>query len=1189
MSVQYTQAQQNAICARGHALLVSAAAGSGKTAVLVQRILRYLMEERGDIRRLVVMSYTEAAAAEMTQKIRKAVDEALQRNPEDPHLQEQSALVESARISTVHSYCLSLITRFFERLKLDPCCRMLDDQAEAAMIEEEAEDYLEELNGREEPAVIRLLDSYASGRDDEDIKELLIRGMKFLDEQPLPRDYVERALAPYCSTEPNVFDRFPQDGLYTMLLQNVEALVARCDFLIRRVKEHRCALSLGEVQEFFEQDRAAVAALIPVLKTRDYDAFYQALAGFSFPTFRVKALTAGLRDALEEDELAAVQAELAAGRDSIKEEMKKVRALLSGPQQAALEELAREGALLETLLQCCMELRDRLAARRRRQSLITFHDMEQMAVELLVKHYDPDADTLTPTPLALQLREEYDEIIVDEFQDTNRAQDLIFRAVSREESNLFMVGDLKQSIYRFRGAEPEIFNQKRQNSVAFTRQELTVPTVLELNANFRSHRGVLEFANRVFRAIMSPALGGVEYDAREELIPKREFLQQEEPRAELHLLQPETDPHTGLRVDLTLQHARYTARLIAKAVKEKEPLLLPDGVVRPIEYRDFAILLRIANATAKVYEKELLALGIPVINNNKGERFFELPEVQSVLAYLLVINNPYDDVALVSLLYGDYFRFTVGELAEMRHRNRPLYDDLKEAAALNPKAARALETIEGYRSLSGSVYVYDLLYRIYQESGVFAAYAAGAGGAERCANLELLAEDARTFEADGYRGLYAFVQHVRISESGSQSGARLNYDENCVRILSIHKSKGLEFPVCIVGDCHKTFRRTDRERVLFHPVYGIAAEELLPEEFYRGRSLAQRVMLDQILGDEIGEAERVFYVALTRPVSKTILLLNAEEEKRAEWLGRGAALPSRLPAWMLKNRNGSYAMWMFTLLGQSDEGAALRQRYGIADTVYPALGVHVVEGEPFDEAAELQSVKEEKAAVLDRQAFWERMNWRYPHAASSRLPAKLSVSELKGLREQDPEAQPLFEEQLRMMEPRFVTHFAPRGNEVGNALHQALQFCDFERLRQDPAAEVERLVLEKFILESQRALIPVEKLRNFTQSACFARLLSAEYYSKEERFLFPMEAGELFGDEAEGEILIQGVLDCYSVNGNEAVLLDYKTDRVDSPQQLIDRYGVQMELYAEALKRVKGLKVIRKEIYSFCLEKEIIV
>lgn len=1189
MSIQYTEAQQNAIRARGNALLVSAAAGSGKTAVLVQRILRYLIEERGDIRRLVVMSYTEAAAAEMTQKIRKAVEEALQNNPEDPHLLEQSSLVEGARISTVHSYCLALITRFFERLKLDPCCRMLDDQAEEAMIDEETEEYLEELNGREDPAVIRLLDNYASGRDDEDIKALLIRGMKFLDEQPLPQDYVERALAPYCSADPNVFNRFPQDGLYTMLRQNVEALLARYDFFLQQVRGHRYALQLGEALDFLVQERALLEGLLSVLEERDYDAFYCALRDFSFPTFKVKNLTAGLKTLLEEEEWCAVREELSDGRDSIKDEMKKVKALLSGSQQTVLEELAREGALLKTLLDCCMELRDRLAARRRRQSLITFHDMEQMAVELLVERYDPETDTLCPTPLALQLREEYDEIIVDEFQDTNRAQDLIFRAVSKNESNLFMVGDLKQSIYRFRGAEPEIFNQKRQNSVAFTRQELSAPTVLELNANFRSHQGVLEFANRVFRAIMSPALGGVEYDAREELIPKREFLRQEEPRAELHLLQPETDPRTGLKVEVTLQNARYTAAMIAKAVKEKEPLLLPDGVVRPVEYRDFAILLRMANATAKIYEKELLALGIPVINNNKGERFFELAEVQSILAYLLVINNPYDDVALVSLLYGDYFRFTVGELAEMRHRNRPLYDDLKEAAKTNPKAARAVENIEGYRSLSGSVYVYDLLYRIYQESGVFAAYAAAAGGAERCANLELLAEDARVFESEGYRGLYAFVQHIRISESGSQSGARLNYDENCVRILSIHKSKGLEFPVCIIGDCYKSFRRIERDRVLFHPVYGAAAEELRPEEFYRGRSLAQRVMLDQISGDEIGEAERVFYVALTRPVSKTVLLLNAEEEKVQGWLARGAALPTRIPAWLLKNRNGSYGMWMVTLLGQSAEGSTLRQRYGIADAAYPALGVRVVEAALADAAEEQAAQKEPQTVALDRQAFWERMNWRYPHLASSRLPAKLSVSELKGLREQDPEAQPLFEEQLRMAEPRFVTHFAPRGNEVGNALHQALQFCHFERLQQDPAAELDRLVLEKFILESQRALIPVEKLRRFTQSRCFKSLLAAEYYSKEERFLFPMEAKEIFGAEAEGEILIQGVLDCYSVNGNEAVILDYKTDRVDSPQQLVDRYGMQMELYAEALKRVKGLTVVRKEIYSFSLEEEIVL
>lgn len=1180
MNISFTPQQENAISGRGDALLVSAAAGSGKTAVLVERILRYLTEQQGDIQRLIIMTYTRPAAEELRQKIKKAVDGCLRQNGGSDHLMRQSALIDSAEIGTVHSICLGLITRHFEQLELDPRCRLIDETAEQAMLQEEAEAYLEELYGSRDPAVARLLDQFAAGRSDETLKELLIRGLRFLENQPLPEDYVRRALAPYERTREGIFACFAEDGLYRYLQQNLEELQARYAFFLDRVRRHPYLGSFPLLLEFLEQEQRSLNELTAVLQARNYDAWVQALQSFKFATLTVKKV-------LEPQPDEAAVEQLKQDRDRFKKAYNDFKKQFTQTEAEELARLEAEGQLLSAYFTLCATLRDRLAAARRRGGWISYQDMEQMAVRLLVQSYDPATDTLTPTPLALQLQQDYDEIIIDEFQDTNRAQDLIFRALSKEEKNLFMVGDLKQSIYRFRGAEPEIFDQKRQNSVPFAGNALHQKTVLELNANFRSHPGVLGFANRVFEAIMSPELGGVCYDERERLIPGRSFPESEAPRAELHWLAPINDPETGRRMEVAEQNARYTAQYIAGAVAEKQPLLLPDGTVRPVEYRDFAILLRTVSGSAAVFERELQRLGIPVVNRNEGTRFFELFEVQSILAYLLVLNNPYDDVALVSLLYGDYFRFSVGELAAMRHRHSPLYDDLRKAAETDPKARKAYETVEGYRRLAGSLYVYDLLYRIYQESGVMAAYAAEEGGAEKCANLELLAEDARLFEQEGYRGLYAFVQHIRISQSGTQGGARLRSEENSVRIMSIHKSKGLEFPICILGDCQKKLNRSDlNERILLHPRYGAAVEYGEPALYFRCRSLAQTVLADQMAADAVGEEERVLYVALTRPVSKTVVLINTEEKNVERWIAEGASLGKTLPRWLLKGKDASFARWLTTLMGGSREGAPLRQHFGLPEREYPALGAQWVQGTVREQPAEAQRQIEQQNA-FDRAAFRTRLDWKYPHLSAVRLPAKLSVSELKGLREQDADAEPLLEERVRLAEPRFVSRFRPRGNEVGNALHQALQFSDFERLRLDPAEELARLVNEGFILESQRRLIPLEKIRRFTQSPCFCDLLAADSYSKEERFLFPMPAFALFGPEAEGEILIQGVLDCYSVRGGDAVILDYKTDRVSAEQELIDRYRVQMDLYEEALRRVKGLRVVRREIYSFSLEKAI--
>lgn len=1180
--IQFTPQQERAINGRGNALLVSAAAGSGKTAVLVERILRYLAQQQGDIQRLIIMTYTRPAAEEMRQKIKKAVDAYLRQNGGNDHLMRQSALIDSAEIGTVHSVCLGLITRHFEQLELDPRCRLIDETAEQAMVEEQTEAFIEELYGQNNKEVEHLLNSFSAGRSDEALKSLLIKGLRFLDNQPLPQDYIRRALEPYERAEQGLFACFTEDGLYRYISTGLQELQARYAFFVGRISRHPYLGGFEPLMAFLQEEQQSLATLPAVLQRRDYDAFVQALQNFKFATLSVKKL---IEPQADEEALGLLKQE----RERFKKAFTEFKKQFTQTEQEELQQLHAEGGLLKTYLDLCMQLRGRLAAARRQGGYISYQDMEQMAVQLLVQDYDPVTDRLTPTPLALQLQQDYDEIIIDEFQDTNRAQDLIFRALSKDEKNLFMVGDLKQSIYRFRGAEPEIFDQKRQNSAPYTAEQLTQKTVLELNANFRSHPKVLSFANRVFESIMSPELGGVCYDEREKLVPGRAFDCPEQNAAELHWLLPEIDPKNGRKTEPILQNARYTARLIAKAVKERQELLLPDGQKRPVEYRDFAILLRTVSGTAAVFEQELQRLGIPVVNRHESTRFFDLFEVQSILSYLLVLNNPYDDVALVSLLYGDYFRFTVGELAAIRHRHTPLYDDLRAAAKQDPKAQKAYQTIEQYRKLSGTLYVYDLLYRIYNESGVFAAYAAQEGGAEKCANLELLAEDARLFEQEGYRGLYAFVQHVRISESGTQSGARLKAEENSVRIMSIHKSKGLEFPICILGDCHKKLNRTDlSERILLHPRYGAAVEYNCPELYFRCRSLAQTVLADQMEADGVSEEERVLYVALTRPVSKTIVLVYANEKNVERWAAEGTAVGRVLPKWLIKGKDASFAHWLTVLMAGSSEGVALRQQFGLPAEECPSAEACWLQA-GTEEDLTLAAQRQAEPISFNRAAFRTRLDWQYPHLSAVRLPAKLSVSELKGLREQDTDAEPLLEERVRMAEPRFVSAFRPRGNEVGNALHQALQFCNFKQLQQDPAKELERLVNEGFILESQRQLIPVEKILHFTQSDCFKALLAADYYSKEERFLFPMPAKELFGPTAEGEILIQGVLDCYSVKDGKAVILDYKTDHVQNEQQLTERYRVQMDLYEQALKRVKDLDVIRREIYSFSLEKTIIL
>jgi ATP-dependent helicase/nuclease subunit A len=1183
MSVNYTNQQKCAFTAKGNALLVSAAAGSGKTAVLVERVLKYLTEEQGDIRRLMITTFTEAAAAEMRQKIKKRVDAALQKEPSD-HLMRQSALIESAEIGTVHSICLRLITRYFDKLDLDPRMRLMDESDEQDLQLRQAEQLLEELYAEKNPAVVHFLRCYASGRNDEQLRDHLIRGAKFLDDQPLPERYIYRSLSPYRKRKEDLFYRFIEDGLCIYLKDRLDALCIRLHFLFEKwTVEHNLAQNEA-IQAFFEEQKAEIGAIASLPEQHHFNQFSTVIRTFKFGTIRWKNWLEGE----DEGELELMKKEW----ESYKKAVNDLLAPFKIEEADAVARLDLEGKRIRTYFDLCNRLRLRLHAARKAGGWITFGDMERLAVELLVEQYDAETDTLIPSEIARQLQGDYDEIIVDEFQDTNRNQDLIFRALSQGESNLFMVGDLKQSIYRFRGAEPEIFDQKRKQSASLgeadpqseEQMQLRAPTVLELNANFRSHPGVLHFANAVFAAIMSEQVGGVTYDEREILRNGRQYTAPEQLRAEIHWIPQKEMDAEGNKIKPIQQNARYAAALIQKMVAEQELLLLPDGESRPVEYRDFCILLRNAAGVADLFEKELLDRGIPVLNRNEGLKFFDLPEVQSVLSYLLVLNNPYDDVALVSLLFGDYFCFTLGELADLRQRKAPLYDNLKEAAKSNDKAKSAFETIEGYRNLAGTFYVYDLLQRIYRQSGVPAAYAAR-GDREKCANLELLAEDARLFEKEGYRGLYAFVQHIRVVRSSAQGGARLQADPNSVKIMTIHKSKGLEFPICILGDGQKTFSRNDtKEKILLHPRFGAAVEEMDPDRFYRAKSISQRVLSEQIVGDSISEEERVLYVALTRPESKMIILANEEEETVRQWVREGALLGRPLPRWLLTDKDASYNRWLITLLAGAKEGELLRARFGLPLGNYPPLFATYVLAEELPASAKAEAQGEQKPA-FNQEAFFRRLDWKYPHADAIRLPAKLSVSELKGIRPPEEDAEPLFADLPRSVPPRFIQK--RRANEVGNALHQALQFCDFSRLKKDAAGELDRLVTRQFITAEQREMIDLEQVERFTQSPCFEELFAADRYYKEERFLFPMKAKELFQGGGEEEILIRGVLDCYAVRGNTATILDYKTDRVQSAKELIDRYRIQLELYALALERVKGLKVNRKVIYSFALGQEI--
>ena len=1266
MGMKFTEDQQRVIDLRNCNILVSAAAGSGKTAVLVERIVE-LVSGSGcdsaravDIDRLLIVTFTNAAAAQMRERITKALSDRVEAEPDNEHIKKQLMLIHNAKIMTIHSFCLYLIKNHFNDIGLDPDFRTADEGEIRLLKQEVLSELLEEQFALGRQEFTDCVEYFAYDGREKRLEELIERLYTFSGSYPFPEKWLRQHRMDY---HMETFEELVKTEWFAGMMQEISALLQECK------EQEKAALKVCEEPDgpyFYavalEQDQELIAGLeqelASVVQTASEPEQSVAPAemdssvakdAFEALAARVQGISYARMAPKKDDSVSAEKREL------VKAMRERVKSLLgtlsekyfaSGPKQWLAECRQADAALCE-LVDLALLFGERLTEKKREKNLLDFEDMEHLALQILLK--EEENGQMVPSDTALEYREQFVEILIDEYQDSNLVQEFLLQSISGEDDgrfNRFMVGDVKQSIYKFRLARPELFLEK----FATYQKEDGNCVRVDLKQNFRSRHEVTDCVNDLFLQLMHRELGGVEYDADAALYPAAQFPEADGEAADTRekgvALGGEEKQGSAVPVstacEASIARSPYEPELCIAAIsgekgedpKELEAKMIAgkireivgklpvrdseSGQLRPARYQDIVILLRTTSGWDETFKKILEENAIPVFVTSKTG-YFAATEVQTVLNFLRVLNNPLQEIPLFGVLKSVLFGFSDAQLATLRALDetgkRCLYDCVKLAAgegesgegsvgygsgsngadaSLREKCCSFLSFLNRYREYAVYLPIHKLMEQFLEETGYLYTVSALPGGVQRRINVEMLLTRAESFEKTSYSGLFHFIRYMeQLEKYDIDYGETGASDENAdvVRIMSIHKSKGLEFPVCFVSGLSKRFNRQDSAApVLMDMDLGLAIDWVDPTARIRHTTLKKNVLARKLNADSMGEELRVLYVALTRAEEKLILTGTCKEDKLPqEDATQGAYGYSAL---RLQEASSYYDL---VLPAWQSVGRRLQictqEELLQAELVRASLGYNSRQ-KLFEEAG-----KEPEAAEL---ALCERLQKPYAHENLAGLFVKTTVSELKkeGMQEEAAEGLTLFpEEEVVPYLPQFVREQEETvsGTTRGSAYHRLLEIFPFER-QETWTAEKIRTVIEECkadrrLSEEYAAAINVYKIRAFLQTPLAARMAKAARSNRlhrEQPFVLGLSANRLNTDFPEDEtVLIQGIIDVYLEEEDGIVLADYKTDLVKDPKELILRYRVQLDYYEEALVRLTGKCVKEKLIYSFGLEQEI--
>lgn len=1152
---KWTEEQKKAIKLSGKNILVSAAAGSGKTSVLVERIINKIVNEKVDIDKILVVTFTNAAASEMRQRLMDAIYKKIDEDPNDQNMQRQLMLINRANISTIHSFCLNVIRNNFFEIGMSSNFRVADETEKEIMKQEVVEDIFEEAYENQEEDFIELLEKYTTYKDDENLKKYVLNIYEFIQSNPFPEKWLNDAVEDY---NINASD-FKETKWGKIILEKAKDVIDNGIInLNSAINETSIFQNLADFTRVLNLDLSEI-------KNISIDSWDNA-----YSTINKKGWENWPRKSKVSEEEKEIKERAKAIRDEVKANIQELQKLINCDSKEALENIHTMYKTLKSLQKLVISLSQEFTRRKREKNIVDFNDIEHLALKILV---DEDGK---PTEIAKKY--DFNEIEIDEYQDSNSVQEYILSSVSNGH-NMFMVGDVKQSIYKFRQANPKLFMQK-YNDYVLPEEELTKDTKILLYKNFRSRKNILDITNLVFNNIMSKKLGEIEYTKEEALNLGASFDEPEiDCKTEVNII--ETEDSENEETEEVIENAALEARFVAKKIKELYEKNVP--------YKNMTILLRSPKSVASIYEKELMDEDIPVFSDITTE-YLNTIEIDTIMSLLKVIDNPLQDIPLVTVLRSSIANFTDNELIEIRlvDKNSAFYTSLESAKKsesldekLKLKIKEFLDLLNDLKEKVKTTPLDELIWYIYTKTGYYHYVRLMTEGKLRQANLKKLFEKAKEYEKISFKGLFNFIIFMeKVGTSNNDLGAARVIGENddVVRIMSIHKSKGLEFPIVFLCGANKKINLRDmNEKIILDNQIGIGVNYI--KDGIEFSTLTKEAIKIKAKKEAISEEMRVLYVALTRAKDKLIIVgTGSKTEKKLQEIQTEINAyyafnkPEKLnPSIVEKGK--SYLEWM-ELVYEYNQNSGISLNIINKSELTKNTSSNLQE-ENISKKKVLEKIENHLVDEKEYEKINKLLEFKYRYEKDIELQAKTSVTALKQTKE------------IQKKIPTFAEDKTIKGARRGTLIHLILSKLEKEKTIEEVKETIEKLVNKNIITEEEKNVLDMQIIQNYLNSTLYKDLLEAKEVKRETPFYLNIDSNEIYEGTTE-KILVQGVIDLYYISkDNKLVLVDYKTDYVtnNNEQELVEKYKVQLELYKRALEKALNRKVDKIEIYSTYLNK----
>lgn len=1158
---KWTPQQNNAITARGRNILVSAAAGSGKTAVLVERVIKKItdIENPVDIDKLLIVTFTNNAASEMKFRITKSLKEILRKEPFNQNAQRQLNLMPNAKICTIDSFCINLVRENFFELGINQDFTNLDEN-EASLLEDEIISNLtDELFENNDEEFIKLVEQFNTPGNEKPFINAVKKVRRFIYAQPFPYSWAYKMSELYNSNT-----AFENSKWFEYIKGEADYLISIAKKCVNNNLALLNQIDDSKLNEKFENlflnDKSLIDNVSDLLNTSWDD-----LVKLGVPSFARLVSTAKL-----DEELAS---EIKANRNTYTNIIKKeIPAFFICSKEDYVKSLNTLYPIIKKLIEFVKIVDARLMVEKNERNSYSFSDTEHFAINLL---FTPDGDKIIKKELADRLSAEFEEILVDEYQDTNEAQDLLFAYLSNGH-NLFTVGDVKQSIYRFRLAMPNIFNSRRKLYTDYNPNDNEKSSKIILDKNFRSSKGICEYVNFIFSKVMSERVGELDYNAQNRLNFGANYKKNDIPSAQIHILDGAKGEETDTR------EAMQIAKLIRKKIDSKEQIKDGDEY-RDIRYSDFAILFRSMKNHVDSYVEVFTDMSIPVQCDNSSN-LFENNEIKLILSLLRTIDNPTKDISLLSTMMSPVYAFLADELAQIRIENKQKNFYFSVVNSKNEKVLNFLEDIKNLKKLSVTMSVSNFIRYLVEDKGIVAFINAMGNGEQRYQNILALISFAQKFDSGVNIGLTSFIRYIdKIidTDKGIDSKSIVSGKDDAVTIMTVHHSKGLEFPICILAGAARSYNTGElTENLLINTVYGFGLKVHNEERMYNIQSIPYSVIKSKSANELMSENLRVLYVAMTRAKEQFITFISCQNIERKMQTLYSKLIDGEITPYAIKSCKSDADIILLCSLFHQNAGQ-LRELAGCRLFANPAdfdMSIDIDKSESFEE----DEIKLEKAEYQEStvKEIADKLSYKYDYLPLSNVTSKMTASSLD-------DSDTNFE-YITSSKPAFMNKAEMTPAMRGTAMHTFMQFCNYNFAKDNLDEEIENLVSGGFITEEQGKSLDKKRLASFFNSSLAKRMFNSDKIYREIKVSTFLSANEVYGIDFDDKILVQGIADCVFEESGQLVLVDYKTDRVNDEKELLERYKKQLTFYKYAIEKTLKMPVKEVMLYSFYLEKECI-